>query len=212
VPTRLLLEHANTRELLPRYLAAAYPLTSTMVPLMECALERALASAPDDPVAAGLAEYLERHIPEETHSEEPGGAARDDLRALGIDADTLLAQRPSAKMAALIGSQYFWIYHYHPVAILGFLELEAYHPQAATVERLIEKTGYPREGFRQLVLHAKLDAVHGRDLHRVLDSLPLEWWHEQLIEVSAIQSICYLIDAMLDVVQDSAPIPVAGRS
>ena len=200
----MLLEHPNTRELLPRYLAAAYPLASTMVPLMEAALERALALAPDDPVAAGLADYLQRHIPEETHSEEPGGAAREDLRALGVDADALLAQRPSPKMAALIGSQYFWIFHHHPVAILGYLELEAYHPQPATVERLIEKTGYPREGFRQLILHAKLDAVHARDLHRALDSLPLEPQHEMLIALSAIQSICLLIDAMLDVVQSGA--------
>jgi heme oxygenase-like protein len=191
---------------LPRYLVAGFPLASTMVPLMEAALERARALAPDDRVAAGLVEYLERHIPEEMHSEEPGGAALDDLEALGVDADALLAQLPSPKMAALIGAQYFWIFHYHPVAILGYLELEAYHPRPATIERLIEKTGYPREGFRQLVLHAKLDAVHAKDLHRVLDSLPLEPQHEQLIGLSALHSMSILIDAMLDIVQDKAQV------
>ena len=91
-----------------------------------------------------------------------------------------------------------------PVAILGYLELEAYHPRPDTVERLIEKTGLPPEGFRQLVLHAKLDAVHARDLHRVLDSLPLEPQHEQLIGLSAVHSMSLLIDAMLDVVQGGA--------
>jgi heme oxygenase-like protein len=198
------LEHPRARELLPRYLVAGYPLASTMVPLMEAALKRSRELAPDDPVAAGLAEYLERHIREETHSEEPGGAAREDLEALGVDADALLARLPSPKMAALIGAQYFWIFHYHPVAILGYLELEAYHPRPDTVELLIEKTGLPRDGFRQLVLHAKLDAVHARDLHRVLDSLPLEPQHEQLIGLSAVHSMSLLIDAMLDVVQDAA--------
>ena len=56
-----------------------------MVPLMEAALERAHELAPGDPVAAGLASYLERHIPEEMHSDEPGGAVVDDLAALDLD-------------------------------------------------------------------------------------------------------------------------------
>lgn len=202
MPARLLLEHPRTRDLLPRYLAAGFPLTSTLVPLMEAALERARALGPEDRVAVGLAEYLERHIPEETHSEEPGGAALDDLDALGVDGNALLAQPPSTKMAALIGTQYFWIFHCHPVAILGYLELEAYHPRPATIERLIEKTGYPRAGFRQLLLHAKLDAVHATELHRVLDSLPLEAEHERLIGVSALHSMSLLISAMLDVVRE----------
>ena len=61
------------------------------------------------------------------------------------------------KTVELIGTWFFWIWHRHPVAILGFLALEAFHPHAPTVERLIEKTGLPRDGFRQLLLHAKLD-------------------------------------------------------
>ena len=78
------------------------------------------------------------------------------------------------KIAALIGAVYYWIFHFHPVAVLGYLELEAYHPSVSGVEQLIERTGLPREGFRQLLLHAKLDVAHARELHRVLDSLPLE--------------------------------------
>ena len=41
---------------------------------MEAALARARSLGPDDAVAAGLAGYLERHIPEEMHGDEPGGA------------------------------------------------------------------------------------------------------------------------------------------
>ena len=111
-------------------MAAGYPMVRTMVPLMEAALGRARELAPDDPVAEGLAAYLEKHIPEEMHGDEPGGAALDDLEALGIDPVELQAQLPPPKMAALLGAQYFWIFHYHPVAILGFLYLEAYHPLA----------------------------------------------------------------------------------
>jgi hypothetical protein len=208
LPGRLLLEHPRARELYPRYLTVGYHVTVGMIHLMEAALARARAMAPDDRVAAGLAEYLERHIREEMHSEEPGGATLDDLEALGVDTADLRTQTPSAKIAALVGAEYFWILHSHPVAVLGYLELEAYHPHEATVEQLIEKTGLPRDGFRQLLLHAKLDVAHAKELHRVLDSLPLEPQHEQLIGLSALHTMSLLIDALLDVV-DEARIPVA---
>ena len=184
-----------------------------MVPLMESALVRARELAPRDPVAAGLAGYLERHIPEEMHGDEPGGATLDDLEALGIDPVVLRARPPARNIAALIGAQYYWIFHHHPVALLGFLELEAYHPHRPTVERLIAKTGLPREGFRQLLLHAKLDAAHARELHRVLDSLPLQPHHEELIGLSALHSFALLADALLDVVdaKSGAPAMSAAR-
>jgi hypothetical protein len=89
------------------------------------------------------------------------------------------------------------------VAILGFLELEAFHPHRPTLERMIERTGLPRDGFRQLLLHASLDAVHARELHRVMDSLPLEPHHEQLIGVSALQTIALWADVLHDIVASS---------
>lgn len=199
-PGALLLEHPRARELFPEYMAAGYQLARAMVPLMEAALERARELAPDDPVAEGLAVYLEKHIPEEMHGEVPGGAALDDLEALGVDRVALEERLPPPKMAALLGAQYFWIFHYHPVAILGFLHLENYHPHGPSLERFIERTGLPRDGFRQLLIHAKLDAVHARELDRVLDSLPLEPRHEQLIGLSALQSAALLTEVWFDVV------------
>ena len=186
-------------------MATGYHIARAMVPLMETALARARALAPDDQVAEGLAAYLEKHIPEEMHGDEPGGAALDDLEALGVDRVAVQAQLPHPKIAALLGAQYFWIFHYHPVAILGFLHLESYHPDVPTLELLIERTGLPRDGFRQLLLHAKLDAVHARELERVLDSLPLEPHHEGLIALSALQSVTLLTEAWLDVVEERAP-------
>jgi hypothetical protein len=212
LPGWLLLEHPRARELYPRFLTVGYHVTVGMIRLMETALARARAMASDDHVAAGLADYLERHLAEEMHSEEPGGATLDDLEALGVDPSALRAQPPSPKIASLVGAEYFWILHCHPVAILGYLELEAYHPHRPTVEQLIEKTGLPRDGFRQLLLHAKLDVVHANELHSVLDSLPLEPQHEQLIGLSALHTMSLLIDALLDVVGDGARFPVADAS
>jgi hypothetical protein len=201
LPARLLLEHPRARELYPRYLATGYHLTVGMIRLMEAAFERACALAPADRVAEGLSEYLERHLVEEMHHEEPGGAVLDDLGALGVDAAALVEESSSPKIASLIGAQHHRIVRDHPVAVLGFLELEAYHTELPVVERLIEKTELPPEGFRQLLLHAKLDAVHADQLHRVIDSLPLELRHEQVIGLSALHTIGLVADALLDVVQ-----------
>jgi hypothetical protein len=211
-PGRLLLEGPRARELCPRFLASGSYVTLAMVPLMETALERARVLAADDPVAGGLVGYLERHIPEELHGGAPGRAALDDLEALGVNTAALVARPPPPEMAALIGTLYFWICHRHPVAILGLLELEAFHPHAPTVERLIEKTGLPRDGFRQLLLHAELDAHHAEELHRVRDSLPLTPEHEQLVALSALQTMALLIATWLDVLADEAPVAAVGAN
>lgn len=203
-PGRLLLEHPRARELYPQYLAASSYVALAMVPLMETALERARTLMTEDSVAAGLADYLERHIPEEMHGDEPGRATLEDLEAVGVDTVALCRRPLPPKIAALIGTQYFWIWNCHPVAILGLLELEALHPHAATIEQLIERTGLPREGFRQLLLHAEVDVAHAEELHGVLDSLPLEPRQEELIAVSALQTMAFFIDAWLDVVADGA--------
>lgn len=187
---------------MPRFLAAGYQVSRTAVPLMETALGRARALAPKDAVASGLAPYLERHIPEEMHGDEPGEGALEDLVALGVDTDDLRTRLPPQKIAALVGAQYYWILHHHPVAVLGFLQLERFHPHRDTAERLIETTGLPREGFEQVLLHAELDVNHVAELDRVVDDLPLEPYHEELVGVSALQTIGLFSEVLLDVVEE----------
>lgn len=198
----LLLGHPRARDLAPRFLGVGYHIAQAAVPLMETARARAHDLA-DDAVARGLEPYLERHIVEETHSEEPGGAVLADLEELGVDTAELRAGPPSPKLAELIGAQYSWILHRHPVAVLGFLELERFHPQQPTVERLIEITGLPRAGFTQLLLHAEVDVGHAEELDRLLDTLPLEPWHERLIGESALNTISLLADVLLDVIEET---------
>jgi hypothetical protein len=177
---------------------------------MEAALERARSLAPNDAVAEGLVSYLERHIPEEIHGDEPGGDALSDLEALGVDPDALRQRPLHPKVAAVIGNQYFWINQCHPVAILGFLELESYHPYAPAIEELIARTELPRDGFRQLLLHSELDVEHAQELHRVIDSLPLEPEHERLIALSALQTMALLIDVWVELVTDGASVVSTG--
>jgi Iron-containing redox enzyme len=205
LPGHRLLEHPRARELYPRYLTVGYHLSHGMMHLLGAALAQARALAPADPVAFGLLAYLERHLAEESHGEQPGGAVLDDLAALGLDPAAVVDEPPSPTIASLVGSQYYWILHHHPVAILGFLQLEAYHPHRPTIELLIERTGFPREGFAQLLLHAELDVAHARELRRVLDFLPLQPRHEQLVGISALQALGLLTTALLDIVGDPAP-------
>jgi hypothetical protein len=205
-PGSLLLEHPRARELYPACLTVGHHVSVGTVRLMEAAIGRAADLAPANRVAAALAPYLHRHLQEEMHGGEPGGGILDDLAAMGVDTAAVRAQLPSPKIAALVGAVYYWIFHFHPVAVLGYLELEALEPNALAIERLIEKTGLPRDGFRQLLLHAEIEAGHAEELHRVLDSLPLEPWHEQLIGLCALHSITVLTDALLDVVEDEPPV------
>jgi hypothetical protein len=195
------------RELFPRCLVVSYHVSRSMVPLMEGAFERALERAPGDPVAAGLAAYLERHIPEERHHPEHGGAVVDDLAALGLDPDEVRALPGTPQIDTLVAAELAWIGDDHPVAILGFLELEAHAADRRTVELLIERTGYPRAAFGQLLLHSRLEPVHAKELHRVLDELPLEEWHEQLIWLSALQSMTLVTEAFVDAIVDGGVVP-----
>jgi Iron-containing redox enzyme len=210
-PARLLFEHPRARELFAPYLAAGSYVSLVMVPLMQLALERSRALAPTDPVAAGLVDYLERHIVEEMHGDEPGDGSLEDLDALGVDTGELRARPLPEQVAALIGTQYFRILHAHPVAVLGLLWLEAYPPQTAAVQRLMERTGLPPDGFRQLFLHAEVDVRHGAELHELVDALPLEPRHEQLIGLSALEAMSFLIDVWLEVLGDDGASPPAER-
>jgi hypothetical protein len=94
---------------------------------------------------------------------------------------------PSPAVASLVGSQYYWILHYHPVAFLGYVALmEGYPPTPELIETLITRTGYPRQAFRTYIEHAELDPGHRERLDRTIDSLPLEARHESALGLSAI--------------------------
>ena len=154
------------------------------MPLTEAALARSVELREDDPLAAPLAHYLEEHVDEELDHDE---TLLGDLKVLGIDSTSVAERMPSPAVASLVGSQYYWILHYHPVAFLGYVALmEGYPPTPELIETLIARTGYPREAFRTYIEHAELDPGHREHLDRTIDSLPLEARHETALGISAI--------------------------
>jgi len=179
-----LLQDPRLRELWPEYLILQHQIIRATVPLTEAAV--AQARELNEPLAEPLARYLEEHVDEELDHDE---TLLGDLDLLGVDRATVLERMPSPAVAALVGSQYYWILHYHPVAFLGYVALmEGYPPTPELIETLIDKTGYPREAFRTYIEHGELDPGHRDHLDRTVDSLPLAAWHESALGVSAIST------------------------
>jgi hypothetical protein len=196
--SRRLFEHPRIAAIYPEYLVTTHGIIRASVPLMEAAREQAVSLAAADPVAAAVAGYLEEHIEEELHHDE---WLLDDLEVLGIERSAVLERLPSPTVAALVGAQYYWLLHYHPVALLGYIALlEGYPPTGEAVRGLIERTGYPPEAFRTLLAHAELDPHHREELDETLDSLPLTPAHSTAIGVSAMYSVHMATRAIEEVV------------
>ena len=178
-----LVEHPRLRELWPEYLVVQHQIIRATVPLTEAALERTRALPEADPLRELLAVYLEEHIDEELHHDD---GLLADLESLGLERAEVLARMPSAEVAALVGAQYYWIHHHHPVAFLGYVALmEGYPPTAELIETLAKRTGYPPEAFRTFEQHAEFDPGHKDHLDRTLDDLPLHRAQEAMIVTSA---------------------------
>jgi hypothetical protein len=197
-----LLNHPAVADLYAEYLFTSHCIVRASVPLMEAALERSRVAEKTDPVAAHLAEYLEHHIPEELHHDE---WLLDDLETLGIARSAVLLRPPSPTVAALVGGQYYWIFHYHPVALLGYIEvLEGYPPLRSEIDDLIRRTRHSRKAFRTLINHAGLDPEHADELNGVLDHLPMTPEQSTAVGLSAMQTVHLLAKAVDEIVGESA--------
>ncbi|QMU73258.1 iron-containing redox enzyme family protein [Streptacidiphilus sp. P02-A3a] len=159
------------RERYPAYLYAMHGLIRASVPLMRDAVERCAALPPGDPCAEPLAAYLAVHLAEE---QDHDAWLLEDLAALGRPPEAVLGRAPAAEVAALAGAQYYWLRHYHPACLLGYIAvLEGCPPDPGVVARLPALTGLPAPAFRTLALHAELDPGHREGLDRFLAELPL---------------------------------------
>jgi hypothetical protein len=195
---RRLFDHPRVDELYPEYLFVTHCVIRASVPLMETAAARARRD-PDDLVASLLAEYLDEHIPEERDHDE---WLLDDLEVVGRSRSEILARPPPARAAAVVGAQYYWIEHYHPVTLLGYIALlEGYPPDPQTIDELARRTGYPRAAFRTLLAHAELDPGHAAELDEFLDRLPLDDGQSRAIGLSATATANGLVALFDDVVR-----------
>jgi Iron-containing redox enzyme len=169
------------------YLVTSHAVVRASVPLMEAALARAQSMAHDDPVSARLVGYLPEHILEEVDHD---AWILEDLKLIGVDRSSVLERPPSHRVAALVGAQYYWIYHYHPAALLGYMAvLEGSPPSLTSIEQLIERTSFDRRAFRTILEHAVIDNCHGEDLFRLVDELALSAPLSNLLGLSSMHTV-----------------------
>lgn len=192
--SRRLIVDPRIAYLYPEFLFMLHCTVRASVPLMETARRRAEELASTDPVSAALAPYLAEHIPEERDHDE---WLLDDLQVLGRDRSSILTRPPSPTVAAAVGAQYYWILHYHPVALLGYVAtLEGYPPTVELLDDLVDRTGHDRAAFRTLFAHAELDPGHRDELDTLLDRLPLTHEQTTVMGLSALQSVRMLARAI----------------
>jgi len=195
---RQLITHPRVAELYPEYLITMHGVVRASVPLMERARERALALGRGDRVAVATAGYLDGHIPEELDHDE---WLLEDLQVLGYDRADVLNRVPAPTVAGLVGAQYYWIEHYHPVALLGYIALlEGYPPDPADITALVARTGHHPDAFRTVLAHAELDPGHRDELDELLDTLPLTDAQRTALGLSALHSVRALAEALDEIV------------
>lgn len=198
--THLLLSDPRVGQLYRDYLVACHGILRATIPLLETARREALAR--DDAGSRTLAPYLERHIEEEAGEDE---WLLQDLQVLGVDEASVIAHVPSPKVARLVGAQYYWVLHVHPVSVLGYLAaLERQPPSREFIDELIRRTGHDAAAFRTLIAHADLDPLHKDELDELIDHIQLTSEQWTLVGLSAMNSVHSLASVLHEILQTAA--------
>jgi len=192
----------------PSVFTLLHQIVRASVPLMELASSVAAQRADVDPVCRHLQPYLATHAIEERDHDE---WLWQDFETAGIPREEILGQIPAPNVAALVGAQYYWVQHHHPVALLGYMRvLEGNPPSISHVELLERKSKLPRALFRTYRLHGELDPDHIREMDSFIDSLPLADWQADLMWISATHTARALAASLADL--DRGVSGVVGES
>jgi hypothetical protein len=176
----------DLRKWYKKYLLTMHMMIRGSVPLMVAA-ETISLKLDRDPLRDELARYYRHHAKEEAHHDD---WLLNDIEVTGTSKESALSTIPAEAIAELVGSQYYWIHHWHPVCLLGYIAvMEGYPPDRETVDNLISRTAYPKSAFRTLAKHSYLDPLHRESLNVALDSLPLDRKHREWITLNAIYTL-----------------------
>jgi pyrroloquinoline quinone (PQQ) biosynthesis protein C len=180
------------------YIYQSYSIIRASVPLMVAAEQACrLPAYQQDPALQGFAAYLRRHIPEETGHHE---WILDDGVAMGMERQAILNRLPKESATQLVGVQYYWIHHYNPIALAGYIAtMEGDPPSTEFVHDIAKRNGLPLKCFSSFLYHAKIDPQHRRELDEVLDALPLTAHHLELIGLSSLRTIVTMTGIMEDI-------------
>ncbi len=189
--------HAQLAQLFPEFLFMMHSIIRSSVPLISAAAESAERRAGSDPVARAIAPYFRTHAREEAHHDD---WLLDDMLAIGLDRSGVLARLPSPAVASLVGAQYYWALHVHPVSLLGYLAVLEGNPSSVKqLDAIRAKHGLRAEGFRTMIKHARLDPHHRDEIYDLLDELPLTENLAELLALSAFHAIEHISMALQEI-------------
>lgn len=178
--------HPDFSAIYPELLLRMFPVVKNVGHLMATARDVAAAQAGSDPVSALLAPYLAVHTEEEKLHYL---WLLEDLERLGLPAERAHAELPSPFVASLVGAQYFWIHHAHPISLIGYMAvLEWEHPPADAFPEIAARTGIPQAALSSFERHAQLDPEHAREMAEQVDSMPLTPEHRRLLGLSILHT------------------------
>ena len=198
VASQQLWDHPDIADLYPVMLFRIHSMACATVPLMEAAIEQ-LQNLPQEPITDDLIAYFKQQIPQETGHDI---WLLEDLEVLGIPREQTLTRMPPPTVAALVGAQYYWIKHHHPIALLGYIAVvESETPSLELVEQSIQRTGLPKQAFRNFSRHAILEPSHNEALDKLFDALPLTPEQSGLIGVSITQSANMIAQAAEEILE-----------
>ncbi len=187
-----LLDGFSDHELFARYLGTLYTIVCASVPLMEEA-SRVCREHPEFGFDGALADYFAEHIIEERDHDR---WLMEDLRSIGASSNPDIYW--SGYVARLVGSQYYWVHHVHPVLLLGYiLVLEGHPPTSEDCTKLHEIKGIPSIGLRTLQHHAVVDTdEHILNLRALLDELPLTREQNRRLRENALHTLFGLVHVL----------------
>src|ERR1700683_976130 len=189
--------HPQLAELFPEFLFMMHSIIRSSVTLINSAAEAAEKRGVEDLLCLRIAEYYGMHALEEAEHDD---WLLDDLAALGQSRAETLSRQPSPVIASLVGAQYYWALHVHPVALFGYLAVLEGNP--STEEQLEEirvRAGLQEVGMRTMVKHARLDPHHRDEMFAELDALPLTESQSGLGGLSGLEAIEHLREALEEI-------------
>ena len=179
--------HSNLAAVFPEFMVRLYWSSEGSVKAIRAAERACRTGSRSDPLLSRLADYYGKHYEDEC--EHPGWLLAD-MNAVGLDPEEVKLRIPRPSVAALVGSQLYWVENVHPVALLGhFAVLEgspSSQEQLAAVQR---RTGLPQEAFRMMDAHAVIDVEHSHEIDDLLDDLPLDARLRALVGLSAMTTL-----------------------
>ena len=159
------------------YIFTIHSIIRSSVPLMKAAYD-VCNTLYNENFIWELKKYFNKHIKEESNHDN---WLTTIFETIGVSREDILSRKPSLLVAELVGSQYYWIYHWHPISLLGYIAiLEGFPPSKDYIERLQKITKYPETAFRTIIKHSYLNPDHSDDLNNLLDVLPLEKKYKDL--------------------------------